>query len=47
MKQALALDAKNDNALSVDAISKELDNVGVACEIFPAWKKAPIGNQFV
>ena len=44
VEQALALDAKNDNTLSAEAISKELENVRVAFEILPDGKKEPIGH---
>ena len=47
MEQALTLDAKNGNALWVDAISKELENVTVAFKILPDGTKAFIGCQFV
>ena len=43
----MALDAKNGNTLWADAISKELENVGIAFEVLPDGKKAPIYHQFV
>ena len=45
--QALALDAKNDNILWADAISKEMENVRVAFEILPDGGKVPIVHLFV
>ena len=47
MKKALAPNAKNDNTLQIDAISKELENVKVAFEILSHGKKDPIGHLFV
>ena len=41
------MDAMNSNTLWTDAISKELQNVKAAFEIFPDGTKAPIGHQFV
>ena len=47
MEQAYSLDAKNDNTLWADAISKEMKNVRVAFEVLTDEKSVPIGNQFV
>ena len=47
VEQALALDAKNNSTLWVDAISKEKDNVRVSFEFLPDGKSVPIGHQFV
>ena len=45
--EALTLDAKNDNTLWADAISKEAENVRVAFEFSLDGKSVPIGHQFV
>ena len=45
VKQALALDAKNDNTLWADATCKEEKNVKVAFEVLLDGKKAPSGHQ--
>ena len=47
VEQALALDAKNGNALLADAKTKELQNVKGAFKILSDGKKSPIGHQFV
>ena len=47
VEQDLFLDAKNDNTLWADAISKEMKNVRVAFKILPDGKPASIGHQFV
>ena len=44
MKEALALDAKNDNTLWVEVITKESQNIKVTYEILPDGKKAPKGH---
>ena len=47
VEQALALDAKNDNTLWADAISKEMENVRVAFEVLSDRKPVNVGHQFV
>ena len=47
VEEALGLDAKNGNTLWADAISKEMENVGVAFKVLPDEKYVPIGHQFV
>jgi hypothetical protein len=43
--EALALDCKNGNTLWVDAIAKEMREVGIASNILPDGGSAPIGYQ--
>ena len=47
VEEALTLDANNGNALWVDVISKEMENVRVAFKVLPDGKPVPIGYQFV
>ena len=47
MEQLHALDAKNDNIVSLDAISKEMKNVRLAFDILHNGKSVSIGPQFV
>ena len=47
VEQVLTMDAKNDNTLWADAISKEIKNVRVAFGVLPDGKSVPIGHQFV
>ena len=44
MEQACALDAKNDNTIWVDAISKEMESVRVALKVLPDGKSVPTGH---
>ena len=44
---AYALDAKNDNNLRADAVSKEMENVRAAFKVLPDGKSVSIGHQFV
>jgi hypothetical protein len=43
VEEAKRIDAKNGNTFWMDAIRKEMGNVGVAFEILPEGKKAPPG----
>jgi hypothetical protein len=45
VKEALALDRKNDNTLWVDTIAKEMKEVCIAFNILPDGRSAPIGYQ--
>ncbi len=45
VKEALALDRKNGNALWADAITKEMREVRIAFNILPDGGSAPIGYQ--
>ena len=47
VEEAHALDAKNDNTLWANAISKEMENFRVAFKVLPDGKSVPIGHQFV
>ena len=47
VEEAHVLDAKNDNTLWADAISKEMENVRVAFKVLSDRKSVPIGYQFV
>ena len=47
VEQALALDAKNGNAIWEYEVSKEMENVRVAIEVLPGGKLLPIGHHFV
>ena len=47
VEQAYAMDAKNDNTLWVDAISKGMENVRVMFEVLPDEKSLLIGHQAV
>ena len=47
VEKAYALDAKNDNTMWANAISKEMDKVRVAFDVLPIGKSVPIGHQFV
>jgi hypothetical protein len=45
VKEALALDRKNDNTLWADAIAKEMKEVCIAFNILPDGHSVPIGYQ--
>ncbi len=45
VKEALALDRKNDNTFWADAIAKEMKEVRIAFNILPDGRSAPIGYQ--
>ena len=47
VEKALTLDAKMCNTLWADAISKEMENNGVAFNVLSDGKFVPIGLQFV
>ena len=47
MEQACALDTKKSNTLWTDAISKEMENVRVAFDVFPDGQSIPIVHNFV
>ena len=47
VEQANVLNAKNDNNLWTEVISKEMENVKVAFEVLPDGKSVPIGHQFM
>ena len=40
------MDAKNGNTLSLDAISKEMENVRVTFEVLPDGRSVPINMVF-
>ena len=44
VEEAYALDAKKDNILWAKAMSKEMENVRMAYEVFPDGKPVPIGH---
>ena len=47
VEKAYALDAKNNNILWADAISKEMEDIKMAFKVLPDEKPLPIGHQCV